>query len=378
MKNILFSIFIIILFASCNSKSKDPIMHTSVELNTSHETQKYDFEQVDQITSVEEKKETREQLETMSIQDIINLCLKQGINIHVGGNNKNVGYFSFLSQDMIQWHLGSDGFDFFPYITILDDSNIVVEVFYFLSVGRLPEFGSNYRTGKYYISITKENLINQYLETNISLENYTITKSFEINKYHPEEIKFLIISDTNVFVNSSLQGERMSRIQKNTEVEVVNMFYNDQKDNFPFSVKIKTDKLTGWIDVNHVDFIKSEVKGTVNGIWLHNLVKNIIKEYGNRAVSGKIIGDSVPVRKTPTRNAEQLYILTNKTELYITEVSPNLEVINEIEAAWYKVYKFVEHYTKDMEPADYEIIGWIFGANLEIRREIDLNIYFAH
>jgi len=378
MKYILFSIQIILLFATCNSKSNTSVLGESIK-------QENDFEQVEQIISKETRKETREQLENMTLYEIIDLYIQhnnereitqdyehpKGIIIFVGDykQTSHLGYFEFITYNEIKWYRGSGGVKYIPYIYIIDDSTINIEVFvYFIGYGsRIGEYIS---TGKYYITITKEDLINHYFGDIKFINNFFIVDYFNTNRFESEELFYNILINTDIFINGSLHEDKIASVQKNTKVEVVDMFYNDQKDNFPFSVKIKTDKLTGWIDVNHVDFIKREVKGTVNGIWLHNSVKNIIKNYGNRAVGGKIVGDSIPVRKTPTNNAEQLYILSNKTELFITEVSSNLEVINEIEAAWYKVYKFVEHYTENMEPSDYEIIGWVFGANFEINVSI--------
>jgi len=380
MRKPVFIITIILLIFSCTKiTNKKPVTSVSDEKMSSQITTENISNQktAEEIKrEIEEKNqqtlEERQYFDNMSILEIIDLYIKEKKHITVGDYNqqKDIGYFEFLSHDKIQWHLDTSGFIFYPYLYINNNTNIYIEVFYYITSSG-PRLGGNITTGKYYIYITKEDLINRYLGIIKFTDDFTVTKFFNTSNYQSENIKFKILTDTDVFINSSLHEERISNIKKNTEVEIIDMLHKNLNDDYPIAVRIRTDNLTGWINVNNIDFIKKEASGNINGIWLHKAVKNVISNYGIHAVSGKVVGDNIPIRKFSTNNSEQLHLLEEETTVFITEVSANIDVINGIETAWYKVYKYVEHYTENHVPDDYEINGWIFGANININEFFD-------
>jgi len=385
MRSILFIVCIIISFSNCSkSNEKTDIINSvftdSTNLKTEGSNQKQNLDIVSQETKEEKqrKAEERKILENISIPEIIDLYIERGykqsksIMIYIGDfdQNNHAGYFEFISHDKIKWYRASGGFKFYPYIYIINDTNIRIEIFYY-NIGYGHDIARSISTGKYYINISKENLIEYYLGNLNFIKDYSMVNNFNTNRYEPEELTFKTHTGTDVYTDCSLRDEKIGKILKDSEAEVIDMFYNSLNDDFPLSVHIKNKNITGWINVNHIDFVKRETKEIVNGIFLYNSIKGVINRYGPRIVTGKTTGNSIPVRDLPANNSPQLHLLQDGTEVKIDDVSTNLEMINGIEATWYKVYKFVENYTKDMEPADYEIIGWVFGANLKIDNYID-------
>lgn len=380
MRNILITVCIIILFSACNKSNEKIHTANSTYQKVAKDHQEQNVNIILQETEEEKQRkvEERNKMEDMSIHEIIDLYIERGykqgkgtmINIGDFEQNNHVGYFEFISCDKINWYRDSGGFKFYPYIYTIDNTNIHIEIFYY-NAGYGYGIGSSISTGKYYINISKENLIEYYFGSIYFIKDYFMVNIFNTNRYEPEELTFKILTNTNVYADFSLRDEKIGNIQKDAEAEITDMFYGSFNDKFPVSVKIKNEKITGWINVNHIDFIKKENKDIINGIFLHNSVKGAINKHGRRIVTGKIVGDSIPVRSLPVSSSSQLHLLQDGVELKIDDVSADMEIINGIEAAWYKVYKFVEHYTNDMEPADYEIIGWVFGANLKINDYID-------
>ncbi|MCL2229658.1 MAG: hypothetical protein FWC01_01035 [Treponema sp.] len=288
-------------------------------------------------------------------------------------NEPIIGYFEFLSHDSIQWHKETSGFVFYPYLYIIDDENIRIEIFYYFTGGEMPRTGSSVSAGKYYINITKAELISRYLRRNNTIRSYIDTWEFEIHKYQPESLNFNILYNTNVYSDGSMTGERINSISRGTSVEVIDLYYNDLFDRLPAALRIKTNNLTGWININSINFINQEIvyNQNVNGTRLHNSVRATIDMFGARSLSGRIVGNFIPVKALPANNSQQLFQLWNNDKVDILEVSENREIINGIEAAWYKIYRYVEKYTQDMTPIDYEVEGWIFGGSLEANEFIN-------
>ena len=378
MKNIIMSIFLILLFISCKKPFQEKIdIVITEEQILSSENQKNETQKMTEETEEEKqrKAELREQLESMKIQEIIDLYINEKKLFYVNSDHhRTVSYF-FISHDKVEWFYGTGGLKAYPYLYITDEENVRIERFSCYFGPLIGVLAQSISVNKEYVNITKENLIDRYIGNNPSIENYTIIQSFKINKFLYEGLEglfFKVLLDAVVYADGSLRGERISSIQKNSEVEVIDMFYNDLIDKHPIAVRIKTKDLSGWISVNSIDFFKREEKG-INGIWLHSEVRKALEEYGTRAIKGKITGDSVPLRSAPSNNSEQLFLLPidkwdSDIPYYIEEVSTNVDVINGIEAAWYKVYKLVE---SDVVELGYELYGWVFGSNLSIDENIE-------
>ena len=371
MKNILILLCILLLFYSCNKKIEDGSSVQNV-LVTNYSHNKNDTVIVPQQTE-EKTQEIREQLKKLSVLEIIEQYVEhENILIPVGDYNKSkdIGYFKFLSIDNIQWNHDTGGIKYYPYLYIIDNDNIRIEVFYY-HIHSHELLGENITAGKYYINISKEILIARYIKSISFIEDYFIKNIIETNKYSNEDLFFKIQLSTDVFSNAGLHGEIISDIKNDTEVEVLDVFFNNLNDKYPSAVRIKTENISGWISINNVDFLKKEVKGTINGIWLHNEVRNVIKNYGQHTVKGKLVGNLIPLRRAPSNNSEQLILIQTAEEVfneaYIEEVSINIETINGIEAAWYKI-----KYNKYVPIDNYEqIISWVFGGNLEINLNIN-------
>ena len=370
MKAVIIILFLNMLFFSCNKQTQDKtdvvIIDEPIISNEIIEPQETEEEK-------QRKAELRKQLDKMTLHEIIDFYIinNRGIIVGIYNQDKDIGYFKFLSHEQIQWNHDSGGFTYIPYLYIVDDTNIRIEVFnYNVGGGSLP-LGTYLSASKYYVYITKDDLINLFLRDIRYIENFKIISYIEINKFQRDELKFKLLIDTDIYSDGTLE-EKMKNIRKNTEVEIIDMYYNDLKEKFPISVRIKNGNLDGWINVEHIDFLKKEIHGN-NGIWLNNSVKNALIRYGEHSVTAKIASTSIPLRKLPSNNSEQLFLLPvdqwdSHIPYYIEDVSANIDVIDGIEAAWYKVYKFVEY--DDME-VGYEINGWIFGGFLSINENIN-------
>jgi len=369
MKNLLLIAFCLLLIIACKpSTTNKTVVQVTEEINISQE----EIEVIEEIS--------QEQLEGMSILDIIDLYINKKKMILIGDYNqrKDIGYFEFISHNEIKWHRDSGGFEYIPHLNIIDDSTINIEILYFnVGYSSYPNIGTDISACKYYIVIRKIDLIDRYLGAIISVNDYKITKSFFVNQYDSKNLQFKILTDTDIYIDKSLQDEKIAKIKKNTSVEIINMFLNNSNDIYPISVQIKTENLTGWINVSNVDFIKKEQNDIANGVFLHNPVRETINEYGSIGVNGNIIGRSVEIRSSPSVTSKILRHVQEKTLVQILEVSSNMDVINGIESAWYKVFFVLGHNTDEYLPNEYEITGWVFGNNLDIYRTVDRNRFIT-
>ena len=365
MKNICFTLLVIFTLIGCT-----PAVKNNSNANLVSDTEI--IQNIAENTVIDERLLDQEILESMLIQDIISLLIEKNTIISIvdhsltdKGFDPEIGYFEFLSHNSIKWYKDTSGFRFFPYLYIVDDENIKVEVFYYFIGGGRVQSSTKVTSGKYYIYITKNDLIARYFRRSNRIDNYTSVKTFETKKYQPEILNFKVLSDTDVYAFGSMQGQGTNRIRSGTDVEINDIYYTNLNDDLPTSVRINAGNITGWINVSHVDFINTETNTVppVNGILLHNTVNEILIDFGPRSVGGKITGDAIPIRVLPANNSERLFQLGNNTEVHILEVSANREIINSIEAAWYKVSFLVSNEEKT---DDREVNGWVFGAFLEI------------
>ena len=383
MKNSIITICIILLISSCEKKGEDIsstqnipaakfVYEKNINLKPAERNQRENKILIPQETEEEKQKKAEElqnQLNNMTVLELIDLYIQTRNGGFLIKNGNYELFYIILSHDTIKEDFGFGGYKFYSYLYILDN-NIRIESFYYL-FGNHEIIGENISVGKYYINITKENLIANYIERNTFVENFTTIEIFKTNRFLHENLNFIIQLDTIVYANSSLFGESISKIKKDTKVEIIDMFYNNFNDKHPLAVRIKTEDFSGWISVKNVDFLKKEVNGTVNGIWLHNDVRNVINNYGQHAVKGKIIYRSTPLRSASSNNSEQLLLMRETEwdfdEAYITEVSTNLDIINGIEAAWYKI----EYFKYVSEDNFNKVTGWVFGSNIEINSLIE-------
>ncbi|MCL2229661.1 MAG: SH3 domain-containing protein [Treponema sp.] len=365
MKNIYFTLLVISTLIACT-----PAVKNNSNANFSSDTEV--IQNIAENTVINEPLLDQEILENMSIQDIISLLIEKKTIISIvdhsltdKGFHPEIGYFEFISHNNINWYRDTSGFRFFPYLYIVDDENIRVEVFYYFIGGGRVQSSAKVTSGKYYIYITKNDLIARYFRRNNRIENYISVKTFETIKYQPETLSFKVLSDTDVYAFGSMQGQRTNRIIRGTDVEINDIYYINLNDDLPTSVQINTGNITGWININNVNFVDTGTNTVppVNGILLHNTVNEILLNFGPRSVDGKITGDTIPIRSLPANNSERLFQLGNNTVVHILEVSANREIINGIEAAWYKVSFLVPNEEKT---DDRDVNGWVFGAFLEI------------
>ena len=372
MKYFLIIVYIMLLFISCAKKTENETSAQNIpsakffngNISTQRPAEKNQKEDTI-IIQQETEEEIQNQLKNMTVQEIIDLYIQKKNGGFYIENGDYKLFYIFLSHNNIKEDFGYGGYKFYSYLYIIDDNNIRIESFYY-SFGNYGIIGENSFVGKYYINITKENLIANYIGSNKFVEDFTTIESFKTNRFLNEDLLFIIQSDTIVYINGSLRNEKIIEIKKDTKVEIIDMFYNNMNDKHPVAVRIKTENFSGWVNVNDVDFLKKEVKGNVNGIWLHNEIRNVIKNYGPHAVKGKIINNSIPLRNAPSNNSEQLLLMREVEldfdEVFIKEVSVNLDTINDIEAAWYKI-----EYLKYIFEDNYDnVTGWIFGSNIEI------------
>jgi len=367
MKNypILFFIFCVLLsFASCTRSSK-----------TSSNSALVDGVSADKSAEQSAEDELEARLQKLTIDEIISLYIneKNGF-FHTEAGDNEVS-FVFLSHDKIQWAPGKNGFEYHPHFYI-DDNIIHIEIFYY-DLSAYQTIGERISAGKDYLRITKENLIAQYTGHLTFIENYTKKESFKINRFTHEDLFFKILSDTVVYNSDSLQGERIARIGKDMKVQIIDMFFNNSNDKYPASVRINIEGTgSGWVSADHVDFFPKEIKETVNGMWLFNAVKNVIKEYGMRAVKGNVTGGSAQLKSFPLNDSEDIILLWENAEVFIEEVSVSLNSGGG-EEVWYKICLIegqVNDQLIDMNvkvPADAS--GWIHGNRIEINPVIDLS-----
>jgi len=362
MKNLL-KIFCVFLFLfSCAKTEKNTSAGNSAPANS-----------VSDEKSI--KDDIDEQLQKLTIYEIIDLYIneKNGF-FHVEAGDFDVS-FVFLSHDKIQWAPGKSGFEFHPYFYI-DGNNIHIEVFYY-DLSAYQTLGERISAGKYYALITKENLISQYSGYMTIIENYSKKESFNINRFTHENLIFKILSDTIVYDSDSLQGERIARIGKEMKVQIIDVFFNNLDDKYPASVRINIEGTgSGWVDASQVDFLAKDIKETVNGMWLYNAVKNVIKEYGHRAVKGKIY-NSIQLKSLPLIDSGSIILLWENAEVYIEDVSVNIDN-DGIEDVWYKICLIsgqVDDQFKDSNNRTITDIfsGWIPGSSIEINPVIDLS-----
>jgi len=359
MKNIIIVICISLVFFACNAPTKDkPIIEEQTpDIQSVYKDETNLIEQAAPVNALEK---SRSQLEEMTVSEIIDVYIYQRNKIIIVGGYEyynNIGYFEFVSHEKIQWYLDTSGYVFYPYLYILDETNLLVEIFYYF-IG-LNGLGNEISAGKYFINISKENLIDRFVEDYQHIKLIT-------GKYQPEDLIFSIQFDTVVYDNGSLQGDSYTEIKKDAKVEIIDILFGNFDDEKAAVVRIKNEDVTGWVSTESAGFLKKEVNGTVNGTWLYNAVKNVIKNYGANSVKGEITGDSIPLRSAPSEVSEQLLIIQNSElskEVSIEEVSANIDVIDGIESAWYKIRYYVL-----VGPYDtYDLVsGWVFGSSIEI------------
>jgi len=381
MKNILIIVSIVLLLCACNRTNRNiPAVHPALEngaLNAG--------ENLSQDKEHETASELRKNLEKMTVTEIIDLYIHENKIFDTDVGNYKLSCL-FLSHNEIQWSASHTGFEYYPFLYVVDDENIRIELFYY-DFPNHGIIGENISAGKDYIYITKENLIARFIGNITVVENFTEIEPFKINRFMHEDLIYKIQFDAVVYDNGLLNGIKLNEIKKDAYVEIIDMFYYNINDKYPVSVRIKSkdssdssayearkDDVLGWISVNYADFFKKEIKENVNGIWLHNAVRNVIKEYGKRAVKGKIIDGTKPIKSALPGDSNQSFVLWDNSlgtflkdaDVYIEEVSEYIDIVDSVEAAWYKIYLFDEQ-------ADDHFSGWVFGNNLQISPVIDFS-----
>ena len=213
------------------------------------------------------EEEKRKQFVGMTILDIIDIYVHNKWNLNVGSDDENyfihIGYFQFLSRESIQWYCDTSGYRFFPYLYIIDADNLRIEVFTFLGRSEEIHMGSYCSTQKYYININKDQLIDYYLKNKRQFETYVTTEFFRVSITEEQEKErngyfFRVFRDALVYGDNAMQGKELGMVYDGNMVKVVDMHYQNLSDRYPVAVKIETENLSGWVDVDIVDFIHLE------------------------------------------------------------------------------------------------------------------------
>jgi hypothetical protein len=208
--------------------------------------------------------EIRRQFEGMTILDMISFIINNKRYINVGSDDASysihIGYFEFLSRESIQWYHDSSGYRFFPNLYIIDENNLRVEVFSFLGRSVEIRMGRHCSVRKYYIDISTEQLIDYYLRIKRQIDTYIVTDFFFVNITEEQEKErngyfFKVLRDTTVHEDRAKQGTLIGMIHTGNMVKVIDMHYQNFSDRYPVSIRIETESLNGWVNVDSIDFI---------------------------------------------------------------------------------------------------------------------------
>jgi hypothetical protein len=204
--------------------------------------------------------ERRRQFEGMTILDMIDLYIHNEQMLYVSRNNTQIGFFQFLSRESIQWYYGSSGYKFFPYIYIIDENNLRIELFAFLGRAEEVRMGIYCSAQKYYIEINTKQLIDYYLRIKRPLETSVVMHFFFVNITEDQEKErngyfFKVLRDATVHEDKAKQGTLLGILHAGNMVKVIDIYYQNLSDRYPVAVKIETENFNGWVNVDSVDFI---------------------------------------------------------------------------------------------------------------------------
>jgi hypothetical protein len=225
-----------------------------------------------QAPEIEETPEDmRKQFEGMTIQDMVDFYVSNDLYIYVGKGDDTSrwpGYFQFLSRESIQWYRDSSGYKFFPYFYIVDGDKLRVELFIYVGLGE-EVTGRYCSTWKIYIDISTEQLVDYYLRNKrlgtripATIESFVDTQFFKVNITDGEVQKqgwqFKVLKDVPVYETAAIHEEPLGTVYTGDMVKVIDMHYRDLNDRHPVAVKVEIKGLSGWVDVDSVDFIYEE------------------------------------------------------------------------------------------------------------------------
>jgi len=273
MRNLLF-IFIIIFYSGCtkpeNTQSTvsvpNQVLNAILETAMKPEqTAIIETDPVKVITMEEINAEKRKAFENMSIQDMIDLIIDKGYLIFVGIDDiKNripcLGYFAFRSLDTIQWYSDTSGPRHFSYLNIIDENNLMIEVFNYFGSAEEIRIDNYCSTNKYYIDITKDHLIDYYLGIIGEIETYVATEYFKANITEEQELErngffFNVLRDAAVYEDSEMQGTELGLIPAGDMVKIINIHYQNLSDRYPTAARVEIENTSGWVNLDNVDFV---------------------------------------------------------------------------------------------------------------------------
>jgi hypothetical protein len=226
-----------------------------------------------QSQAVEETLEDRKkQFEGKTILDMIDFYVANKLYINVGKADYRYdrwpGYFQFLSRESIRWYRDTSGYRFFPYLHIIDENNLRLELFVYLGLAEEAWVGRYCSAHKIYIDISTDQLIEYYLQfinpaikRPAPIETYVATPFFNINVTEDEfekrgyQYQFDVPKEVPVYETAAMQGEPQSMALAGSIVKVIDMHYQDLNDRYPVAVKVE---ISGWVDVDSLDFIKKD------------------------------------------------------------------------------------------------------------------------
>lgn len=209
--------------------------------------------------------ERRKQIEGMNILEMVDFFIDREYLINVGINDENnhahiLGYFSFSSRESIQWFSDTSGPRYFPYLFIIDEDNLRIEIFTYFGSAEKARIGNYCSTRKYYIDINNDQLINYYLRIKRQIDTYVTTAFFKANITEEQEKErggffFKVLKDAPLYTDTEMEGTELGTIFAGDMVKVIDIHYQDLSDKYPVAVKVEIGDLSGWVDLHSVDFI---------------------------------------------------------------------------------------------------------------------------
>jgi len=214
--------------------------------------------------SVIEETQEKKQFVGITMLDEIDFILNNKHYVNVGSDDekysKHIGYFEFLSRESIQWYSDTSGPRHFPRLYIIDENNLRIEVFRYYGPAEEVRKGNYCSTNKYYIDISKYHLTDYRNRIKRQIDTYVVTEYFKANITEEQEKErggffFEVLRDSPLYADSAMQRAEHGTINTGNMVRVIDMHYKDFSDRYPVALKVEIENLSGWVDLESIDFI---------------------------------------------------------------------------------------------------------------------------
>ena len=267
MKKLLSLFIILIIFcAGCTRQKNTQAASFEPDSDQVTETISEVAVETEQAPVIEEtQEEKRKQFESMTILDIIDIFIDENNLIPVCTDeefelDRYLGVFKFSSRESIEWYSYTSGPRHFPRLYIIDENNIKIEVFNYYGSAEKIRPGNYCSANKHYINISKDQLINFNFRIKMNIESYVTTEYFKTSLSEEQEKErrgffFYVLKDTPIYEDNTVQGTELGMIFAENMVKVIDMHYQNMSDRYPAALKIEFEKLSGWVDLESIDFI---------------------------------------------------------------------------------------------------------------------------